>query len=716
MTSLFGLEEGGEWTLESNQLTPTEEGVTIGGTFTGVAVGPLHGGTGLSQYGVGDLLYASAEGTLARLAVATNGYVLQLSGGVPTWGTAPMVDLTLAKDFGTAVPGGNIVRLGNVAGSSQTVPVEIHVGGTLTLKNTSGVTIATFTSTSNTCDLDLKGGLITNATSSSNTVWNGGTIAYSYGGTGKSTLSGESGKVLRVNNSENGYDFYTIPASTQYWSISGNTITPVSSYDLQVTGGLTVGLHFEVDIDGGGTNNHYLRDPGSTAPSLEWFLFWQTSGLSTILNCANGSGSTSLYVGGTIKFGVSDILATCYVPMTINGALKVGSLETTNATSTKILELVDDRLRNKSNVLSAHIIQPAGGTTYPLHILQAGTSSTTSTHNIALANYDSNWSGDGYANNNNFPLLGNNSGHFKLHINSLGDALITATENSKAIVKITNAMRIDGYISTAGNNLVGLPADGTVLATTDAKPFNNSYWQTIHGVQGSFPYWDLIGSDYDTGNINTTGCSLVCNYALFLKGGSMFMACDRRIKHNITEIDDNYALNILNKINMYQFKLNDWFENDYAWNYNVIAQEVLEHFPQAVSRHKDYLSNVMSAVNVNYNKIDTDKYEMVIETKEEWGIKNGGMVKFYCANSKNEKSDILKLECIKNNNTFLIEKEYQYVLCYGIETDDMLTVDKQKIYSLSHSAIQQLHKNNIRQQAEIDILKGQVAMLIEKLK
>jgi len=63
----------------------------------------------------------------------------------------------------------------------------------------------------------------------------------------------------------------------------------------------------------------------------------------------------------------------------------------------------------------------------------------------------------------------------------------------------------------------------------------------------------------------------------------------------------------------------------------------------------------------------------------------------------------------------LIEKDYQYVLCYGIETDDMLTVDKQKIYSLSHSAIQQLHKNNIRQQAEIDVLNGQVAMLMEKL-
>lgn len=60
---------------------------TIGtGTWQGTAVGPVYGGTGLSSYATGDLLYASAANTLAKLAAATDGQVLQLSGGVPVWG------------------------------------------------------------------------------------------------------------------------------------------------------------------------------------------------------------------------------------------------------------------------------------------------------------------------------------------------------------------------------------------------------------------------------------------------------------------------------------------------------------------------------------------------------------------------------------------------------------------------------------------------------
>jgi len=43
------------------------------------------GGTGLTTYTTGDLLYASATNTLSKLAVGTNGYVLTLSGGLPTW-------------------------------------------------------------------------------------------------------------------------------------------------------------------------------------------------------------------------------------------------------------------------------------------------------------------------------------------------------------------------------------------------------------------------------------------------------------------------------------------------------------------------------------------------------------------------------------------------------------------------------------------------------
>ena len=48
-------------------------------------LGTGFGGTGLTAYATGDLLYASASNTLSRLAASTNGYVLTLAAGIPTW-------------------------------------------------------------------------------------------------------------------------------------------------------------------------------------------------------------------------------------------------------------------------------------------------------------------------------------------------------------------------------------------------------------------------------------------------------------------------------------------------------------------------------------------------------------------------------------------------------------------------------------------------------
>ena len=53
------------------------------------------------------------------------------------------------------------------------------------------------------------------------------------------------------------------------------------------------------------------------------------------------------------------------------------------------------------------------------------------------------------------------------------------------------------------------------------------------------------------------------------------------------------------------------------------------------------------------------------------------------------------LLCIKDDDTFIIDNEYKYVFCYGVESDDCLSLDKQKIYQLYHSAIQQLDRDNI---------------------
>ena len=45
------------------------------------------GGTGLVSYTTGDIIYASATNTLAKLGIGSTGQVLSVSGGIPTWST-----------------------------------------------------------------------------------------------------------------------------------------------------------------------------------------------------------------------------------------------------------------------------------------------------------------------------------------------------------------------------------------------------------------------------------------------------------------------------------------------------------------------------------------------------------------------------------------------------------------------------------------------------
>lgn len=58
--------------------------VALGSQVTGT-LPATNGGTGFASYAVGDLLYASATNTLARRSIGSNGQVLTVSGGVPTW-------------------------------------------------------------------------------------------------------------------------------------------------------------------------------------------------------------------------------------------------------------------------------------------------------------------------------------------------------------------------------------------------------------------------------------------------------------------------------------------------------------------------------------------------------------------------------------------------------------------------------------------------------
>ena len=79
VTPILGTPTSG--TLTNATGLPLTTGVT--GTLAAT-----NGGTGLTTYATGDIVYASATNTLSTLVAGTNGFVLKLAGGVPTWQSA----------------------------------------------------------------------------------------------------------------------------------------------------------------------------------------------------------------------------------------------------------------------------------------------------------------------------------------------------------------------------------------------------------------------------------------------------------------------------------------------------------------------------------------------------------------------------------------------------------------------------------------------------
>ena len=68
------------------QTSTTTLGTIATGTWNGSVIGEVYGGTGQSSYTTGDILFASGSNTLAKLALSSNGKILQSNGTNVTYG------------------------------------------------------------------------------------------------------------------------------------------------------------------------------------------------------------------------------------------------------------------------------------------------------------------------------------------------------------------------------------------------------------------------------------------------------------------------------------------------------------------------------------------------------------------------------------------------------------------------------------------------------
>lgn len=193
--------------------------ITLAGTLI-----PANGGTGLSSYAVGDLIYASASATLAKLAGVATGNAL-ISGGVttaPSWGkigltthvsgTLPVANGgTGAASFTqyTLLYGNTTSAFGEVAvGTTGQILVGVTGGAPVfTSVPASGVSTIGFGTTGLTPSSAI-GGVVTVA----------GTLAVANGGTGQTSYT--NGQLLIGNTSGNTLTKASLTAGT------GISITP----------------------------------------------------------------------------------------------------------------------------------------------------------------------------------------------------------------------------------------------------------------------------------------------------------------------------------------------------------------------------------------------------------------------------------------------------------------------------------------------------------
>lgn len=83
-----GLNRVGIGTTTPSVLFDVNGAANAGSLTLTTALDETDGGTGNDTYTTGDILYSSASNTLSKLAVGTNGQVLTLAAGVPSWADA----------------------------------------------------------------------------------------------------------------------------------------------------------------------------------------------------------------------------------------------------------------------------------------------------------------------------------------------------------------------------------------------------------------------------------------------------------------------------------------------------------------------------------------------------------------------------------------------------------------------------------------------------
>ena len=197
--------------------------------------------------------------------------------------------------------------------------------------------------------------------------------------------------------------------------------------------------------------------------------------------------------------------------------------------------------------------------------------------------------------------------------------------------------------------------------------------------------------------------SIWCQFGVW--SGSINFVSDERIKTEIVDFDDNYALDLVNKISSYEYYYKDKLNLQSHKTVGFIAQDVKEHYPIAVEEKAEFIPDKqLFAEGIIWEETSDNKYLLSITNYE---VEVGTVVKFYCSNNYNSDEEIIEEEYItkkREDNKYLFNQKYETIFIYGKLIYDLNILDKNNIFVLHHPAIQELDRRQKQDKETIKVL------------
>lgn len=197
---------------------------------------------------------------------------------------------------------------------------------------------------------------------------------------------------------------------------------------------------------------------------------------------------------------------------------------------------------------------------------------------------------------------------------------------------------------------------------------------------------------------------------------SIFLASsDARIKKDILDVNDSSALDKLRLIQPKTYKYIDCVNKGDETVYGFIAQEVASVIPIAVSKQTSFVPDIYSrAIRTEING------EICLQILQDSSINpNFDIASFTQGNKlkifdENLKSHICIIKRTENDSNIILEDKIvlsEYVFIYGKEVDDFNVLNKDYIWTITTTALQEVDKQLQAEKSTHETTKQELANL-----